>query len=243
MHNNQNELWSYGDATPTLVKFDTLRYRLLPYIYSLAWQVTHNGSTIMRPLVMDWRTDPKVWSIGNQFMFGPALLVNPVTKAGATSRSVYLPEAASWYDFWTGNRIHGGQTIQADAPLDRIPLYVKAGSIVPMGPVIQYAAQAPNAPIELRVYRGADGSFTLYEDEGDTYDYEKGMYAIIPIEWNESSHTLTIGTREGTFPGMDKSREFRIVWVGPNHGAGPGIVKNPDREMQYFGKTLEIKAP
>lgn len=123
--NDTNELWSYGAAAPTLVKFDKLRYRLLPHIYSLAWRVTHNDYTMMRPLVMDWRTDPKVWNIGNQFMFGPALLVNPVTEPGATSRSVYLPDAATWYDFWTGKRIRGGQTIQADAPLDRIPLYVK----------------------------------------------------------------------------------------------------------------------
>jgi alpha-D-xyloside xylohydrolase len=191
---------------------------------------------------MDWRSDPRVWDIGNQFMFGPALLVNPVTEPGATSRSVYLPDAATWYDFWTGNRLRSGQSIQADAPLDRIPLYVKAGSIIPMGPVIQYASQAPNAPIELRVYQGANGSFTFYEDEGNNYDYEKGMYAVIPITWNESINTLTIGAREGTFPGMDKDRVFRIVWVGTDHGAGPEVVKNADREVHYVGKALEIHA-
>ena len=130
---------------PTLIRYDKLRYRLMPYIYSLAWKVTSEDYTIQRPLVMDWRTDEKTWNVSDQFMFGPALMVNPVLKAGATRRSVYLPSSPAWYDFWTGDSIKGGQEIEAEAPLDRMPLYVRAGSILPMGPEIEYAAQDPVA--------------------------------------------------------------------------------------------------
>jgi alpha-D-xyloside xylohydrolase len=137
--NHENEIWSYGPVAPILIRHDRLRYRLLPYIYSDAWQVTANDSTMMRPLIMDWRTDQRVWNIGDQFMFGPAILVNPVTEAGVTERSVYLPQAATWYDFWTGDRIAGGQRIDAVTPLERIPLFVRGGSIVPLGPEIEYA--------------------------------------------------------------------------------------------------------
>jgi alpha-D-xyloside xylohydrolase len=241
--NDQNELWSYGAATPTLVKFDKFRYRLLPYIYSLAWQVTNDDYTIMRPLVMDWRTDRRVWGIGDEFMFGPALLVNPVTEAGTTSRSVYLPSAAAWYDFWTGERLEGGQSIQASAPVERIPLYIRAGSILPLGPDIQYAGDKPADPIELRIYRGVDASFDLYEDEGENYNYEKGAHAVIPIRWSESTKTLTMGDRIGQFPGMLQQRTFRIVWVGPNQGAGPKVVARADREVQYNGQSMTIAAP
>jgi alpha-D-xyloside xylohydrolase len=241
--NNQNELWSYGPATPILVKFDKLRYRLLPYIYSLAWQVTNNDYTIMRPLVMDWRTNRKVWEVGDQFMFGPALLVNPVTEAGASSRSVYLPPAIEWYDFWTGERMSGDKTIQAAAPLDRIPLYVRAGSILPMGPEIEYAREKPDAPIELRIYRGADASFTLYEDQGDAYAYEQGAYATIPVRWDEASNTLTIGRMSGRYPGMPKQHTFQIVWVSRGHGSGPEASRVVDREVVYSGEELQVKAP
>ena len=236
--NDQNELWSYGPAEPTLVRFDKLRYRLLPYIYSLAWQVTANDYTIMRPLVMDWRTDRKVWDIPDEFMFGPALLVNPVYEAGATSRKVYLPPA-TWYDFWTGKKVAGDQTLAAPAPLDRIPLYVRAGSILPLGPDIEYAGQKPDAPIELRVYAGADGRFSLYEDEGDNYDYEKGAHSVIPIRWSESSGTLTIGDREGTFPGMVQKRSFHVVWVTGDHGSGVEPT-SPDRVVDYTGQSITI---
>lgn len=238
--NDTNELWSYGPAAPTLIKFDKLRYRLLPYIYSLAWQVTKNDYTIMRPLVMDWREDRKVWDIGDQFMFGPALLVNPITEAGATSRSVYLP-AAGWYDFWSGERVKGDQAITAAAPIDRIPLYVRAGSIVPLGPEIEYAGENSDAPIELRIYRGANAQFTLYEDQGDTYAYEHGASATIPISWDEASATLTIGTRAGSYPGMPAEKKFRVIWVGQNHGAGPEITARADREVTYTGKEVQVK--
>lgn len=241
--NDENELFSYGPVTPILVSYDKLRYRLLPYIYSLAWKVTSDDSTIMRPLVMDWRTDPKVWNIGNQFMFGPAILVSPITQEGATGRSLYLPPAAAWYDFWTGKKFSGDQWIEADAPLDRIPLFIKAGSILPMGPEIEYAGQKPDAPIELRVYRGADGSFDLYEDEGDTYNYEKGMRSIIPIHWDDATGTLTIGARQGSFPGMAEHREFRLVVVAQDHGAGPAVSTEFDGEASYRGTPVTLKAP
>ena len=240
--NDTNELWSYRPAAPTLIKYDKLRYRLLPYIYSLAWQVTKNDYTIMRPLVMDWRTDREVWDISDQFMFGPALLVNPVTEAGATSRLVYLPSAA-WYDFWTGARVAGDQMVQAAAPMDRIPLYVRAGSILPLGPEIEYAGEKPDAPIELRVYRGANGQFTLYEDQGDSYAYEQGAYATIPLAWDEASSSLTIGARAGSYPGMQAQRTFRIVWVGANHGGGPEVSTRADREVTYTGREVSVKAP
>ena len=169
------------------MSYDKLRYRLMPYIYSLAWKVTSDDYTIQRPLVMDWRTDPNTWNLGDQFMFGPAIMVNPVLKADATKRNVYLPAAAAWYDFWTGKSLTGGQEIEADAPLDRIPLFVRAGSILPMGPQIEYATQDPAGPIELRIYRGADGKFDLYEDAGDGYEYEKGQHSVIPIRWDDRS--------------------------------------------------------
>ena len=152
----------------------------MPYIYATAWRITQEGYTLMRPLVMDFRNDPQTQEIGDQFMFGPALLVNPVTDPGVNTRRLYLPQGA-WYDFWTGRRLQGGRFITAAAPLDILPLYVRAGSILPMGPIIQYADEKPTDPIELRIYRGADGDFTLYEDDGVTYDYEKGAYATIPI--------------------------------------------------------------
>jgi alpha-D-xyloside xylohydrolase len=240
--NNENELFSYGPATPTLVSYDKLRYRMLPYIYSLAWKVTNDDSTIMRPLVMDWRTDEKVWNIGDEYMFGPSILVSPVTLEGATERYVYLPPAAKWYDFWTGKSMNGDQRFDAPAPLDRIPLYVKAGSILPMGPVVEYAQQKPDAPIELRIYRGANGHFDLYEDQGDTYNYEKGQRAVIPIDWDDATQTLSIRARSGSYPGMPEERTFNVILVGENHGAGGQVVDHVDQSINYKGAALEVHA-
>jgi alpha-D-xyloside xylohydrolase len=236
--NDQNEIFSYQPVTPTLISYDKLRYRLMPYIYSLAWKVTNEDGTIMRPLVMDWRTDKKVWNIGDQFMFGPSILVNPVTAEDTNSRSLYLPRAAAWYDFWTGKKTAGGQRIEAAAPLDRIPLYVKAGSILPLGPEIEYAGQNAGAAIELRIYPGADGSFDLYEDAGDSYDYEKGEHSVIPIRWNDGEGKLTLGARVGSFPTMTKNRSFHIVLVGENHGAGPLELPVFDGEINYSGEAV-----
>jgi alpha-D-xyloside xylohydrolase len=239
-HRPHNELWSFDKVEPTLVRYDKLRYRLMPYIYSLAWKVANEDYTIQRPLVMDWRTDEKTWNIGDQFMFGPALLVNPVLKANATHRSVYLPASPKWYDFWTGEPTSGGKEIEAEAPLDRMPLYVRAGSILPMGPEIEYAAQNPGGPIELRIYRGADGEFNLYDDAGDSYDYEKGQHSVIPIRWNDSAELLTFGTREGSYPGMVENRAFRIVLVGSAHGIGGEVTSKADKQIAYDGKEIKV---
>ena len=237
---NQNELWSYGpEAQKILLDFDHLRYRMLPYIYSLAWKTTSEAYTPMRPLVMDFRTDVRAQNIGDQFMFGPAFLVSPVTEPDATTRHLYLP-LAKWYDFWSGAALDGGHTLDAPAPLSVLPLYIRAGSILPLGPEMEWSTQKPEDPIELRIYCGADGSFTLYEDENDSYDYEKGMYATIPMRWDDAARTLTIGDRSGKFPGMLESRTFRVVFVGGNHGVGIAATDQPDKIVQYSGKQITV---
>jgi len=239
--NDQNELWSYGpEMQKILVSYDRLRYRLMPYIYSMAWRVTNESYTPMRALAMDFRADPQALNVGDEFMFGPALLVSPVTEPGADTRRMYLPKA-SWYDFWIGQKTGGGRTITTAAPLDRIPLFVRAGSIIPLGPDLQYAAEKPADPVELRVYRGADGSFTLYEDENDGYSYEKGVFATIPIQWNEASSTLTIGERKGSFPGMLQSRTFQVVFVSEGHGVGVDGADRPDRNITYTGTAVSAQ--
>lgn len=237
---DENELWSYGpDAESILASFDRLRYRLLPYIYSMAWMITDQSYTPMRPLVMDFRNDVKAQNIGDEFMFGPALLVNPVTEQGATTRNVYLPQA-KWYDFWNGTLKDGGTNVTAPAPLDRIPLYVRGGSILPMGPDLQWSAEKPEDPIELRVYPGADGDFTIYEDQNDGYRYQQGAYATIPIRWNDASRTLTIGARKGQFPGMLTHRTFNVVFVGDGHGTGIDPTVHPDKTVEYDGNAISI---
>jgi alpha-D-xyloside xylohydrolase len=400
------EMWRFGEkgswAYDAQLKFDNLRYRLMPYIYSLGWKVTHDNYTIMRGLVFDFAQDTNVYNIDDQFMFGPSILVNPLTEAmyypwvepdsgkiissknlldvdgkpgltgeyyegmnfdnlfatqsdkiidfdwgegppikgmvadvfsirwrgqliapetgeytfntitddgvrlfiddqliidqwqdqapllafgkislkagkkydvrleyyenriGAVAqlrwikpseqkviaiklpektRKVYLPGPTKWFDFWTGKTFDGRQTITAPAPIEIIPLYVKAGSIIPMGPFLQYATERPADSIELRVYTGADASFTLYEDENDNFNYEKGVYATIPIQWNESKQTLTFGKRIGTFPGMLKKRTFRVVWVGEGHGSGLAPEENPDKIICYEGKQVVLVKP
>ena len=237
---NENELWSYGpDAQKILVNFDRLRYRLLPYTYSLAWRTTSASYTPMRPLVMDFRSDVRAQNTSDEFMFGPAFLVNPVTEPAATTRPVYLPEG-KWYDFWNGSAITGARQITAEAPIDRLPLYLRAGSIVPLGPDVQWSTEKPADPIELRVYRGANGEFTLYEDENDNYDYEKGVHATISFRWDDGKNVLTIGDRQGDFPGMPGSRTFRVVFVAENHGTGVAPSETPDRVVQYFGTRVAV---
>jgi len=239
-HPDENELWSYGpDAQAILVNFDRLRYRMLPYIYSLAWKTTSEAYTTMRPLVMDFRNDERAQNIGDQFMFGPAFLVNPVTEPAATTRPVYLP-GAKWYDFWTGSVIDGGRTINAMSPLERMPLYVRAGSILPLGPDEEWSTQKRADPLELRIYRGANGDFTVYEDENDNYNYEKGVYATIPMHWDDAGRTLTIGDRKGQFPGMLENRTFRIVFVSENHGVGVNPADEADKAVSYSGKQITV---
>jgi alpha-D-xyloside xylohydrolase len=395
-------LWAFGEKTNSiLLTFDNLRYRLLPYIYSTSWQVTRNHASMMRPLMIDYHDDPGTYNVGDQFLFGPGLMVCPVTepvggtlsivppgslidssgKAGGLSavyyqgqnfekeiarrtdpaidfewdkvkregvganprtdpipglamdhfsvrwegfvqtrlpgaytfrlraddgmrmwvdgkliiddwnarpaavraasvnlpadmrvpikieyfqntnpalidlrwqvpveqrartftRPVYLP-AGAWFDFWTGKLFRGGQTIDADAPIERLPLFVKAGTICPMGPVVRYAGEKPDAPLEIRVYRGADGAFTLYDDAGDGYGYERGEHAIIPLTWNEQSATLTIGDRAGTYPGMQTRQQFRVVFVRDGHGAGPDVATGPDQIVEYDGTLQRVTA-
>ena len=241
-HRAHNEMWTYDKVEPILLNYDRLRYRLMPYIYSLAWRVTDQDYTIQRPLLMDWRTDPETWNIGDQFMFGPAILVSPVLKPDARHRAVYLPDAPAWYDFWSGASLPGGKEVDAEAPLDRIPLFVRAGSILALGPEIEYANQKPADPIELRIFPGANGKFELYEDEGDSYNYENGAHAIIPLQWSESSKTLTIGQRNGQYPGMPKEVTFHIVWISPGHGVGEAVEARPDRVVQYEGKAISVQA-
>jgi len=237
---NQNELWSYGpEAQEILTSYDRFRYRLLPYIYSLAWMTTSEAYTPMRPLAMDFRTDVRALNTGDEFLFGPAILVSPVTEPGATSRRVYLPKA-KWYDFWTGRATEGGSATEAQAPLGRIPLHIRAGSILPMGPDLEWTTQKPADPIELRVYTGADGSFTLYEDENDTYAYEKGARAMIPMHWDEANRKLTIGDRQGKFRGMLDRRTFRIVFVGEGHGIGIESSAQADQTVDYAGHAITV---
>jgi alpha-D-xyloside xylohydrolase len=240
-HRDRNELWVYDQVFPALLAVDRLRYRLLPYIYSLAWKVSSDDYTIQRPLVMDFREDPATFEIGDQFMFGPDLLVSPVLTQGATQRTLYLPGVGTrWYDFWTGLHDVGGSTVVVDAPLDHIPLDVRAGSILPLGPVIEYAGQATD-PIELRIYPGADGNFTLYEDEGDSDRYEKGAHATIPIHWDDATRTLSIASRQGSYPGMPSDHTFNVVIVSSGHGVGPDATAAPDRAIHYTGSGTEAK--
>lgn len=236
------EPWVFGpDAEKILVKYIKLRYRLLPYIYSTAWRVTSEGYTMMRPLIMDFMDDPQILNIEDQYMFGPALMISPVTLPKIPSRRVYLPKSAGgWYDFWTGSRFEGGHIVDAPTPLDVMPIHVRAGSIVPMGPSLQYAGERPMDPIEIRVYGGANGSFILYEDDGETYDYERGKYSLIQIEWNDKERTLTIGKRSGKYPGMLKERTFNIVLVRDGHGVGLEEAK-PDQTAYYKGRRISVK--
>jgi alpha-D-xyloside xylohydrolase len=242
-HRPQNEIWSYPGVETSLIEYDNLRYRMMPYLYSLAWKVSSEDYTIQRPLVMDWRSDPKTWNIGDQFMFGPELLVNPVLEEKATERRVYLPANTLWYDFWSGKTTPGGSYLQASAPLNRIPLYVRAGSILPLGPEEQYASEKTNGPIELRVYQGANGSFDLYQDEGDNYNYEKGQYAVIPMTWSDSDKTLRLAARKGSYPGLPEELVFHIIWVGPSRGVGEKEETAEDHAIVYRGKQVIVHAP
>ena len=189
---------------------------------------------------MDWRNDVEAQNIGDEYLFGPAILVSPVYTQGATSRSVYLPQG-TWYDFWTGEKQDGGRRIEADAPLDKLPLFVRAGSIVPMGPPMEWTTEKPADPIELRVYSGADGDFTLYEDENDSYRYEKGAHATIAMHWDDGARTLTLGPREGYFPQMLKERTFRLVVVGKGHGTGIGESTGAEATVAYKGERLVVQ--
>ena len=238
--NHQNELWSYGEkAQAILTLYDRLRYRLLPYIYALADKTTTEGYTPMRALAFDFPQDSKALDISDEFMFGPSLLVAPVADAGATSRRVYLPAGADWYDFWTGKRTAGGQQVNRETPMEIMPLYVRAGSILPMGPESEYTNQHPDAPVELRIYPGRDASFSLYEDDGISYDYEKGLSATIPIKWDDQAKVLTIGAIHGQYPGMPAHRDFSLVMVNSTRGVGEAVSAQA-RTVHYDGSSQQI---
>ena len=187
-----NEVWSYGKpAEPILEKYLRLRYTLMPYIYSLGWFTHETGAPFMRALFMDFPNDPKVAKIGNEYMFGPAFLVAPVTRQGQTTKQVYLPAGADWYNYWTHEKYHGGQTVSVAAPIDQMPLFVRAGSIIPMGNQVESTAQHQNI-VKVEVWPGRDASFTLYRDDGTTYAYEKGDYKLTHLHWDQATHKLTV---------------------------------------------------
>jgi alpha-D-xyloside xylohydrolase len=239
-YKSETELWKYGHETEKiLTQYDELRYRLLPYIYSAAWGVTSRGEILMKALPFVYPNDPALRDISDQFLFGDSLLVNPVAERGATSRSVALPAGSDWVDFWTGQTHRGGETITADAPLDRMPILVKAGSIVPLGPIVQSASE-PEEPLEIRIYGGKDADFQLYEDGGDGYAYEQGARTTIHFHWDDHRKALSIGDRSGSFPEMQLKRTFRIVLVKQGHGVGAGPDSRADRSVTYEGHQTRI---
>ena len=240
-------------------KYINLRYALLPYLYSTGWQVTDNAGSFLRALFMDFNEDQKVHTISNQYMFGKAFLVTPVTRnmyvfsdkeqwkdpyedfSKTGTQDVYLPKGTKWFDFWTGEALNGGQVVTKEVPIDIIPLYVRAGSIVPFGPKVQYSTEKKWNNLEIRIYPGADGEFVLYEDENDNYNYEKGAYSTIKFTWDDANRTLNIADREGTFPGMLKSRKFNIVVVDKENGTGSVQSTKFTKSVSYGGKKKSVK--
>ena len=250
------EIWQFGQKGnryyDAIEKYINLRYHLLPYIYSVSWDVTSNQSSMMRALVMDFAGDKNALDINDEYMFGKSILVCPVTSpmyskdteedfSTVKTKSLYLPKGSDWYDFWTGNKFNGGQNVEKETPLDIMPLYIKAGSIIPFGPQEQYATEKRWDNIEIRVYEGANGEFTLYEDENDNYNYEKGIFSTVTFSWNEAKKVLTIGDRKGSFPGMLTERKFNIVLVGNGKGVGIDLAKKYDKEVTYSGKKTVVK--
>jgi alpha-D-xyloside xylohydrolase len=233
-------------------KYINLRYSLLPYIYSTSYDVTFNNSTFMRALVMDFASDKQALDLNDEFMFGKSILVCPVTQAmynkegkedfsSIKSRELYLPKGCDWIDFWTGEKLTGGQKISKESPVDIIPLYLKTGSVLPFGPKVQYAMEKKWDNLEIRVYPGANGEFTLYEDEGDNYNYEKGAYSTITFVWNDAKKALVINDRKGSFSGMINERKFNIVIVSTEKGFGTTISANIDKVVNYSGEKVVVK--
>ena len=258
------EIWQFGKkgdkVYDAVEKYINIRYRLLPYIYSTSWDVTANQSSMMRALVMDFPKDKNALDINDEYMFGKSLLVSPVTNAmyvkpegsgketvqvedfsTIKSKEIYLPASTDWFDFWTGEKLSGGNKVTKQTPLDIIPLYVKAGSIIPIGPSVQYATEKKWDNLEIRIYPGANGKFVLYEDENDNYNYEKGVYSTISFNWDDNKKVLTISDRNGSFPGMLNERKFNIVIVGRNKGVGENLIDQPDKVITYAGKKLTVK--
>ncbi|MFL6737476.1 MAG: TIM-barrel domain-containing protein [Sphingomonas sp.] len=236
------EMSAAGSPTyNTMVWYDRLRYRLMPYIYTLGADTYFDDGTIMRALVMDFGGDRKTWGIDDEYMFGPAFLVAPVTSYMARSRRVYLP-AGTWYDFYTGRSTRGAQTITASAPYERMPLFVRAGSIVPTGPAIQHTGNNSHSPVRLNVYTGADGNFSLYEDDGVSRQYLHGQYSRVPLKWDEAAKTLTIGEREGSgYSGMAGKRTIQVRWVRAGSSRALAFDAKPDATVAYDGKPTTVR--
>lgn len=250
------EIYQFGQkgepVYDAIEKYINLRYKLLPYIYSTSWDVTANQSSMIRALVMDFASDPLALDINDTYMFGKSLLVSPVTErmytsngkedfSSVKSKSLYLPAGTRWTDFWTGKSVSGGAKVSKEAPLDIMPLYVKAGSILPLGPAVQYAQEKSWENLEIRIYPGANGEFVLYEDENDNYNYEKGAFSTIRFVWNDAKQTLTIGSRNGSFEGMLQNRTFNLVKVSDQKGAGMEPTVNFDKVVTYTGQQLTVK--
>ncbi|MES2120778.1 MAG: TIM-barrel domain-containing protein [Pseudomonadota bacterium] len=232
------------EGSPTyrsMAWYDRLRYRLMPYIYTLGADTFFKDGTIMRGLVMDFGADRKAWAIDDEYMFGPAFLVAPVTEHRARSRKVYLPSGSSWYDFYTGRSVAGGRTITAAAPYERMPVFVRAGSIVPTGPAIQHTGNSSSSPLTLNVYTGADGRFSVYEDDGTSRQYLNGHFARIPLAWDEAARTLTIGPREGSYSGMAGRRTINVRWMRPGSPRALAFDARPDASITYDGTAQAIR--
>lgn len=239
------EVWNIAPeshpAYRSIVYYDKLRYRLMPYLYSMAGWAHFNDYTLMRGLVMDFESDSNVNDIGNQWMFGPAFMACPVGYYKARSRQVYLPKQCGWYDLYTGKHYTGGQTIEADAPYERIPVFVREGAIVPFGPAMEWSDEKPAELIDLYVYAGQDAEFTIYEDEGTNYNYEKGQFSTIEIKYNEKSKTLTIGARQGEFDGMLKTRKFNVVLVSEKKQQALDLENPKGKMVKYSGRAVKVK--
>ena len=258
------EIYQFGKkgdkAYDAIEKYINLRYRLLPYIYSTAWDVTANHSSMMRAMVMDFAGDKNALDINDQFLFGKSIMVSPVTNAmyikpvangrdttyaedftAAKTKETYLPAGTDWYDFWTGEKLAGGKKVTKETPFDIIPLYVRAGAIIPVGPAVQYAEEKKWDNLEIRIYAGANGKFVLYEDENDNYNYEKGIHSTIGFNWDDKKKVLSVDDRMGSFPGILNERKFNLVLVGINKGTGENEVNQPDKVVTYTGKKLVVK--
>jgi alpha-D-xyloside xylohydrolase len=249
------EPWAFGTlgsrTYQTLLRFTNLRYRLMPYIYSMAWKITSEDYTMMRALPFDFMDDSAVFNINDQYMFGPSIMVNPVVRplyyhrdnvkisSPSYTRVVYLPKGTEWFDFWTGKQFVGGKEVEADASYETMPLFIRAGSIIPLGPFVQYSTER-NDPMEIRIYPGANGEFTLYEDENDNYDYLSGFYSLTTFRWNDAQKKLTISARKGSYPRMPKDHTFNVVLVKENKGVGVEASTVIDKTIKYSGKEATI---
>lgn len=236
-----NEVWSYGpDVEKILVKYLHLRYRLLPYIYAQAFQANQTGAPFMRALFVDYPNDKNVADITDEYMFGPSLLVAPVVEQGQDIRNVYLPAGYEWYDFWTNKKHTGGQTIKVASPIDRIPIFVKAGSVLPLGPIVNYVGEKPE-DLEVRVYKGASGSYEIYQDENDNYNYEKGLFITFTISWDNKTNVLSFNQQKGNYPGSPAIKKINVVVIKENQPLSEQPVAQPDNAIEYNGKEVSVK--